>query len=489
MSSMIEDRRPFAAAMQNYHLMDVDATESQASLNIPEDNGKKYRAERPQFLGINWRMLCSVISIIFFILTLLLFIGTIVAYYNRPTNDALQANTGDASSNSAPGYTGKDGHSTTTESPPNRNGEGFIDPSKSAEPPETKFETEKWSVTTFNGKRVKPGELILSEEFTTFNESWFHFTGSMDSNFYFHVNNNSTSFVKDGILHLKPVYSEDRFGKAYMENGTLLLGIHPSERCMNGSSVCWKNPGSIVHPIMAPMLMSKNYFKFKYGKLLIKARMPKGDWIEPIISLQPDDPFYGDDLKSGQIHFVDVRGNRKLFNLDGVNVGSEQTCPDIRYGTNANKKVLYYCLNTDEDEGFDRDFHIYELEWTPESITIKIDGEGIVGGPFPRPSMYKLWSKGKSISNPWGLAENPKLAPFDKEFSLVMGVSVGGTNGFFNDEFNNTAYPKPWNNTDEDAAKKFWDARNLWEPSWANDGSSLQIDFIRLYALNETMSD
>lgn len=35
---MIEDRRPFAAAMQNYHLMDVDASVSQSSLNIPEDN-------------------------------------------------------------------------------------------------------------------------------------------------------------------------------------------------------------------------------------------------------------------------------------------------------------------------------------------------------------------------------------------------------------------------------------------------------------------
>jgi len=217
--------------------------------------------------------------------------------------------------------------------------------------------------------------------------------------------------------------------------------------------------------------------------------MPSGDWIEPIISLQPDVNFYGDDLNSGQIHFVDTKGNRKLFNPDGVNVGSEQTCPDIRYGTKDMKKIVYYCVNTDEDQGFDRDFHVYELEWTPDRITLKIDDEGIIAAPFPRPSMYKLWSKGRRIPNPWEQgAENQKLAPFDKEFNLVMGISIGG-NGFFNDEFNNTAYPKPWNNADDDSAKKFWEARKLWEPSWNNEGSSLQIDFIRLYALNETLSD
>ena len=88
-----------------------------------------------------------------------------------------------------------------------------------------------------------------------------------------------------------------------------------------------------------------------------------------VISLQPADTSqYGDDLRSGQIHFVDTRGNRKLFNAEGINVGSEQTCPDIRYGLKDNKKIAYYCLNTDEDQGFDRDFHVYELEWTPSKI-------------------------------------------------------------------------------------------------------------------------
>ena len=70
-----------------------------------------------------------------------------------------------------------------------------------------------------------------------------------------------------------------------------------------------------------------------------------------------------------------------------------------------------------------------------------------------------------------------------------MGISVGGVNGFFSDDYENSPYPKPWNNTDPKAAKVFWDAREQWEPTWAKDRASLQIDFIRLYALNETISD
>lgn len=47
-------------------------------------------------------------------------------------------------------------------------------------------------------------------------------------------------------------------------------------------------------------------------------------------------------------------------------------------------------------------------------MTLKIDGEGVVGGPYPRPSFYKLWSKGRSGINPWAVADNPVVAPFDQ---------------------------------------------------------------------------
>lgn len=112
---------------------------------------------------------------------------------------------------------------------------------------------------------------------------------------------------------------------------------------------------------------------------------------------------------------IDIRGNRELYTLDGTNVGSEQTCPDIRFGNHKNKRIIYDCLSTERGVGFDSDFHLYQVEWTPESLTLKIDGEGIIQVPNPRNSMFDLWSRGRINNNPWIHAENKRMAPFDKE--------------------------------------------------------------------------
>lgn len=83
------------------------------------------------------------------------------------------------------------------------------------------------------------------------------------------------------------------------------------------------------------------------------------------MSLQPKESFYGTDLLNGQVQMIDTRGNRQLFDHNGVNVGSEQTCPDIRLGSHKTKRYLFDCLNTKNNEGFDTDFHLYQVEWTP----------------------------------------------------------------------------------------------------------------------------
>jgi len=92
----------------------------------------------------------------------------------------------------------------------------------------------------------------------------------------------------------------------------------------------------------------------------------------PVISLQPKSTLYGEGLLAGQVHLVDTRGNRKLFGGDGRNMGSEHSCPDIRFGTADQKRVVYNCANRDEDQGFDRDFHLYEVEWTPGRFRLKL---------------------------------------------------------------------------------------------------------------------
>jgi len=336
---------------------------------------------------------------------------------------------------------------------------------------------------------VKPGILIYEEQFDTFNASaWEHLNQDPSTNFNHYVNTRNNSFARGGVLYLKPTFTADAYGENYVYNGTLFLGHVPAKVCVNTSNgFCWKknNTDEIVYPIMTPMISSQPLFTFLYGRLEVKAKMPAGDWIEPLMTLQPSGGVYGDELQSGQIQMIDIRGNRELYNLDGVNIGSTQTCPDIRFGTLKTPRVVFDCQNTLPQRGFDTDFHLYQVEWTPDAITLSIDDEAIVTAPYPRKSMHDLYTKGRQLHNPWVNAVNKKMAPFDREFHLVLGLNVGGIKGFFADSYR-SPYAKPWSDYEKTPAKSFWKNRHDWEPSWRGEAAALQIDYIRLYSLNIT---
>jgi len=233
------------------------------------------------------------------------------------------------------------------------------------------------------------------------------------------------------------------------------------------------------------MIFNEPSFTFMYGRLEIRAKMPAGDWIRPMVSLLPNASDYGTGLQGGQIQLIDSRGNRELYDKEGTNVGSVQTCPDIRFGTAKNPHLVWDCLNTYPEQGFDTDFHIYQVEWTPDAITLSIDGDAIITAPYPRKTMYDAYAKGRPLENPWRDAVNKKMAPFDREFFIVLGIKVGGIGGHFSDEYS-SSYKKPWRNTEKTPVKSFWENRHDWEPSWKGDSAALQVDYIRLYSLNIT---
>lgn len=67
-----------------------------------------------------------------------------------------------------------------------------------------------------------------------------------------------------------------------------------------------------------------------------------------------------------------------------------------------------------------------------------------------------------------------------------MNLAVGGTNGFFPDEGNESK--KPWLNSSPHAATDFWRGRDQWLSGWnlnRRNGrdASLVVDSIRVWAL------
>lgn len=73
------------------------------------------------------------------------------------------------------------------------------------------------------------------------------------------------------------------------------------------------------------------------------------------------------------------------------------------------------------------------------------------------------------------------------QFHIILNLAVGGTNGYFPDEGNDSE--KPWKNASPQASTDFWNGRNQWLPGWNLDksknisNSALIVDSIRVWAV------
>ena len=72
-----------------------------------------------------------------------------------------------------------------------------------------------------------------------------------------------------------------------------LWGSSPADYCTcNDWYGCERTSGAggnILNPIMSARVRTVNSFAFKYGRIEIKAKMPKGDWLWPALWLLPKD--------------------------------------------------------------------------------------------------------------------------------------------------------------------------------------------------------
>lgn len=182
-------------------------------------------------------------------------------------------------------------------------------------------------------------------------------------------------------------------------------------------------------------IRSQKSFSFKYGKLQIRAKLPKGDWLWPAIWLLPKHNYYGDWPASGEIDLMEARGNSP----DCVVGGSDMFGSTLHFGPffpyDAWQRAI---ADYKHSESLGDDFHVYELDWTEEHIITRIDDHVVLNFQFDQ----DLFTKGgfnPIWDNPWR-HEKEKSAPFNQEYYIIMNVAVGGQNGYFPDGF----CGKPW---------------------------------------------
>jgi len=251
-----------------------------------------------------------------------------------------------------------------------------------------------------------------------------------------------------------------------------------SQNCVRQAQYPW-----ILPPVTSARLRSKGSFSFKYGRVEVKAKMPAGDWTWPAIWLLPEDGKYGTWPASGEIDMVESRGNRRLFNKNGVNIGTEQVGSTLHYGPYWPYNgwwAAHESRNSAPGNGYDRDFHLYQVEWTPTYLKFSVDNVELKTVTPPAGGFFELGQFPSDVKNPWANADNPKMAPFDQNFHFILNVAVGG-DYFPADSIGDS--PRPWQAGTQTPFRDFFDARGDWGSTWQGENHAMQVDYIRVYAL------
>lgn len=318
--------------------------------------------------------------------------------------------------------------------------------------------------------------ISLTIKFNALHQNW---------EFQWYTNNRRNSFVQNGELHLRPTLTADEYGEQFLFSGTVNLWEQPEEnRCTNdvdNGCIRTGSPDNIINPIKSARLHTIDSFRFKYGRVEIRAKNPTGDWLWPALWMMPRDFVYGGWPRSGEIDIMEARGNLGLVE-NGVNIGTQQVGTTLHFGPSPEQNgwpTSHFLRNW--WDGFSNNFHTYTMEWTPEKLSFVIDG--IDHGTIWADSGF--WNRGGfQGQNPW--EGRPPIAPFDQEFYLIMNLAVGGVM-YFPDSAQNPG-GKPWHNQSPRASTDFWYGRNQWYPTWhldrnAGRDASLIVDYVRVWAL------
>ncbi|KAK4020527.1 hypothetical protein OUZ56_002493 [Daphnia magna] len=332
------------------------------------------------------------------------------------------------------------------------------------------------------------GRLIFQEEFDFLNTSrWQHIITAWrggNNEFEYYTDRPENSYVRDGVLHIRPTLTADRFGQDFLYNGTLDLWPEGCNVNYNGGCVATSEE-DIINPIQSARMRTINSFSFTYGTVEIRAKMPRGDWIWPAMWMMPTENLFGPWPRSGEIDIVEIRANND-FRCGNKQMGNTIMGSTLHFGTDSKHNIwrpTHYEAVLEEGD-FASDFHIFGLQRLPQSIRFYVDG--ILIGEITPPD-GGFWEVGQLYRDPggpniWG--NGTTMTPFDYPFHFILNVAVGGN--FFPDGCINRPFPKPWSTRTKQQMLPFWEKRHEWLPTWNlhrgdDPTNALQVDYIRVY--------
>ena len=215
-------------------------------------------------------------------------------------------------------------------------------------------------------------QLAWSEEFegdSLCSADWnieTHEAGWVNHELQKYIASEETVFIKDGMLHIRPIKITDKEGN---------------------------------HKFYSGRVNTKDKHEFLYGKFEASMKVPRGKGFLPAFWLLADEERFGNWPLCGEVDIMEVLGNDTKTSYATIHYGEP-------HGQEQGKKEL-------TEGSFSDDFHEYSVEWEPGKMKFFVD--------FVQILEVRDWFTAVE-----GEDEKPYPAPFDQTFFVQMNLAVGG---------------------------------------------------------------
>jgi beta-glucanase (GH16 family) len=209
------------------------------------------------------------------------------------------------------------------------------------------FDGESLNAENWNRQVVRAGR---------FNDEWQRYTDSEEN-----------AFVKDGILVLKAIHESDEHG---------------------------------VDQYTSARLNTAGKQSFKYGKIAARIKLPDGEGIWPAFwMLGTNINENGGDTpwpQSGEIDILELYGSKDPATIEA----------NIHYADENDEHTMMGAEDYTLAEGaFSDNFHVFELEWSADSLKWLVDDNQYASTPIT----------------------DEVLSEFHNDFFILLNIAVGGT--------------------------------------------------------------
>ncbi|PIL27287.1 hypothetical protein GSI_10434 [Ganoderma sinense ZZ0214-1] len=340
--------------------------------------------------------------------------------------------------------------------------------------------------------------MVLDENFDSLDlqNTWspdVELGGFGNGEFQMTTTSDSNLFVQDGQLYIMPTLTSDVIGRdAIFDGGSYSLDGCTTDNQTACSVTSSNGDGSTIQPVQSARISTMNSVTIAYGKVEVRAKLPRGDWLWPAIWMLPKDNTYGPWPLSGEIDIVESRGNGLSYPAQGSNF----VRASLNYGVLPAVQTHLFGWWSQKRASYDQDFHVYTLEWTPSWMRFSVDSRlqsmmdiqitGKHGKDFFDRGHYPATATNGSsvavvVNNIWQEAGGSAAAPFDQQFYLILDVAAGGTSGWFPDNVGG----KPWFDGSDTAMRDFAKAQDTWAATWPSSAQdrAMRVDYVKMWKL------